>query len=145
MAVSTISSALGVSYGLNEESNKVIAFMSWNRTAEQMIQEYFWLRKQVVYSDDGKEAIDMINEFRDPIKLKQKKVHYNEYFRSKWLTEDMFYKLVPRDFVYVEPIAPVIEPTITLTTDDKDTTSTWITETKPVVRRPRGRAKKNTK
>lgn len=50
----------------------------------------------------------------------------------------MFYKLVPRAFVYTET------PTINLIEDDKDTTSSGITEEKPVVSRPRGRAKKST-
>ena len=48
-----------------------------------MIQEYFGLRKEVIYSDDGENVIDMINEFRDPSMLKLKKVRYNNYFASK--------------------------------------------------------------
>jgi hypothetical protein len=48
-----------------------------------MIQEYFGLRKEVIYSDDGETVIDMINEFRDPTILKFKKVRYNAYFASK--------------------------------------------------------------
>lgn len=36
----------------------------------------------------------------------------------------MFYKIVPREHVYVEtPVAPIVE-TVTLVQDDKDTTST---------------------
>ena len=144
MTVSTIASALWALGGINPESNKVLGFLQWQRTAEQMIQEYFGLRKEVIYSDDGQEVVDMINEFRDPSMLKQKKVRYNEYFRSKWLTEDMFYKLVPHEYVYVEaPVAPV--ETVTLVQDDKDTTSTWITQDESIVPSPRGRAKKTTK
>lgn len=107
-----------------------------------MIQEYFGLRKEVIYSDDWQEVVDMINEFRDPEMLKKKKVCYKPYFASKWLTEEMFYKCVPREYVYVEaPIAPVTN----LVQDDKDTTSTWNVEDKPIVPRPRGRAKKTAK
>jgi hypothetical protein len=61
----------------------------------------------------------MINEFRDPQALKFKKVRYNDYFAGKGLTEDMFYKLVPRELVYVEP-----SPTINLTENVTDTAST---------------------
>lgn len=133
MAVSTIASALGAVGGINQESNKIIGFLNGNRTAEQMIQEYFWLRKEVVYSDDGTEVIDMINEFRDPEALQKKKVRYNEYFASKGLTEEMFYKNVPRNLVYNPE------------TNDKNTASSGVVEEKPVVPSPRGRTPKNSK
>lgn len=48
-----------------------------------MIQEYFGLRKEVIYSDDGTEVVDMINEFKDPEILKLKKVCYKPYFATK--------------------------------------------------------------
>ena len=123
-------------YGLKDENgvdntSKIVAFLNGNRSAEQMIQEYFWLRKEVIYSDDGSEVVDMINEFKDPEMLQAKKVRYNDYFASKWLTEDMFYKCVPRTYVY--------NPTI----NDKNTTSSGITEEKPVVQAPRGRSAKS--
>lgn len=139
MAVSTIASALWAVWGINQESNKVIGFLNGNRTAEQMIQEYFGLRKEVVYSDDGTEVIDMVNEFRDPEALQKKKVRYNDYFASKGLTEEMFYKNVPRSLVYVET------PTTNLIEDVKDITGTGIVEEKPVVPSPRGRTPKNSK
>ena len=113
-----------------DNTSKIVAFLNGNRTAEQMIQEYFGLRKEVVYSDDGSEVIDMINEFKDPEMLQLKKVRYNDYFASKGLTEDMFYKYVPRNLVY-NPAK-----------NDKDTTSTGVTEDEPVVQNTRGRAKK---
>lgn len=136
MAVSTISSALGATGGINQESNKVIAVLNGHRTAEQMIQEYFGLRKEVIYSDDGTEVVDMINEFRDPEALKFKKVCYNDYFASKGLTEEMFYKNVPRNLVYVIPNS--IE-------NVKDITSTRIAQEEPVVPSSSGRAQKNSK
>lgn len=138
MAVSTIASALWAVWGINQESNKVIGFLNGQRTAEQMIQEFFGLRKEVIYSDDGSEVVDMINEFRDPEVLKRKKVRYNEYFASKWLTEEMFYKNVPRNLISVESIPNNIK-------DVKDITSTGIIEEKPIVSRPRWRTPKNTK
>lgn len=138
MAVSTIASALGQLWWINPESNKVLQFLNWGRSAEQMIQEYFGLRKEVIYSDDGTEVVDMINEFKDPEMLKFKKVRYNDYFASKGLTEEMFYKNVPRNLVYVESTPNLIE-------DVKDITSTGIVEEKPVVPSPRGRTPKNSK
>lgn len=128
--------------GINPESNKVLGYIGWQRSAEQMIGEYFGLRKEVIYNDAWDEVIDMINEFRDPAMLKFKKVCYKPYFESKWLTEDMFYKCVPREYVYVEP--KVAEPII-LTQDDEDTTSPWVTQDEPKLPVTRGRAKKNPK
>ena len=113
-----------------DNTSKVVAFLNGNRSAEQMIQEYFGLRKEVVYSDDGSEVVDMINEFKDPEMLQTKKVRYNDYFASKGLTEDMFHKYVPRNLVY--------NPT----TDDKNTASVGVVESEPVVQNTRGRAKK---
>lgn len=75
-------------YGIKDDNgvdntSKIVSFLNGNRSAEQMIQEYFGLRKEVVYSDDGSEVVDMINEFRDPEMLQLKKVQYNDYFASK--------------------------------------------------------------
>lgn len=125
-------------YGIKDDNgvdntSKIVSFLNGNRSAEQMIQEYFGLRKEVVYSDDGSEVVDMINEFRDPEMLQLKKVQYNDYFASKGLTEDMFYKYVPRNLVY--------NPT----TNDKDSTSSGSIEKESVVPNTRGRAKKNPK
>lgn len=139
MAISTIASALGNVGGINPESNKIISFLNGGRSAEQMIQEYFGLRKEVVYNDDGTEVVDMINEFKDPEALQKKKVCYKQYFADKGLTEEMFYKHVPRNLVYVET------PTTNLIEDDQDTTSSGEPESKPVVSNTRGRAKGNKK
>lgn len=130
MAVSTVASALGAMGGINPESNKVLGYLSGQRSAEQMIQEYFGLRKEVIYSDDGQEVIDMINEFRDPAMLKFKKVCFKPYFASKGMTEEMFYRCVPREYAYVEaPEAPktpevTLVPEVTTQSNDQDTTST---------------------
>lgn len=131
-------------YGVKDDNgvdntSKIVAFLNGNRSAEQMIQEYFGLRKEVVYSDDGSEVVDMINEFKDPEMLQTKKVRYNDYFASKGLTEEMFYKYVPRAFVYTETVEA---PITNLIEDDKNTTSSGITQEESVVQRSRGRAKK---
>jgi len=44
-------------YGIKDDNgvdntSKIVGFLNGNRSAEQMIQEYFGLRKEVVYSDD---------------------------------------------------------------------------------------------
>jgi hypothetical protein len=144
MALSTIASSLGAIVGVKDpngvdNTTPIVNFLNGNRTASQMIQEYFGLRKEVIYSDDGTEVVDMINEFKDPEALKLKKVRYNEYFASKGLTEEMFYKCVPRALVYVEtPITNLIE-------DDTNISSVGVVEEKPVVPSPRGRPAKNTR
>lgn len=52
MAVSTIASSLGKTGGINEESQRVINRINGMKSAEEMIGEYFGLRKEVIYSDD---------------------------------------------------------------------------------------------
>ena len=88
MSVSTISSSFGRVGGVKDENGidhttPIINVMNGHRTAEQMIGEYFGLRKEVIYSDDGKEVVDMVNEVRDPSALKRKKVSFVPYFESK--------------------------------------------------------------
>lgn len=75
-----------------------------------MIQEYFGLRKEIVYSDDGQTVVDMINEFRDPEALKRKKVRFVPYFESKGMTREMFDKAVPVQFQPVTQQEHVPEP-----------------------------------
>lgn len=104
MAVSTIASAYGNTGGINEESQKVINRLNGHKTAEEMIGEYFGLRKEVIYSDDGKEVVDMVNEFRDPAVLKAKKVRFVPYFESKGMTRDMFDKAIPKQYQPEEPV-----------------------------------------
>lgn len=101
MTVSTISSALWKTWWINTESQNIINILNWNRTAEQMIWEYFGLRKEKIMSDDWLELIDMLNEFRDPKALQEKKVQFVPYFAEKWMTEEMFYKVVPKEYVYI--------------------------------------------
>ena len=99
MAVSTIGSSFGKTGGINEESQKVINRINGHKSAEEMIAEYFGLRKEVIYSDDGKEVVDMVNEFRDPVILKAKKVRFVPYFEEKGMTLEMFHKAVPKEYL----------------------------------------------
>ena len=104
MAVSTISSALWATGWINKQSQDVINLLNGNRSAEQMIWEYFWLRKEVQYSDDWQEVVWMINEFRDFVALQQKKVQFVQYFKDKGMTEEMYYKVIPREFTYIPEV-----------------------------------------
>lgn len=102
MPVSTIENAFKNIGGINIESQKVLNKINGGRSAEEMIWEYFGLRKQVVTNDDGTPS-GMIDEFIDPRALKIKKVRYVPYFKEKGLTEEMFYNVIPKEFIYAEP------------------------------------------
>ena len=144
MAVSTIASTLGRVGGVRDENGvdhttPIINILNWNRTAEQMIGEYFGLRKEVVYSDDGKEVLDMINEFRNHSVLQEKKVHFVQYFKDKGMTEEMYYKVIPREYVY-KPVEKII-PNVTENEQSNDT-STSESEGEQPLQNTRGRARK---
>lgn len=111
-----------------------------NRTAEQMIGEYFGLRKEVVYSDDGKEVLDMINEFRDHATLQRKKVHFVQYFRDKGMTEEMYNKVIPQAYTYV-PVEKIIL-NVSENEQSNDTSSPEPKGEQPL-QNTRGRARKN--
>lgn len=108
------------------------------KSAEEMIGEYFGLRKEAVYSDDGTEIIDMINEFRDPIALKSKKVRFVPYFAEKGMTQEMFDKAVPPQYRTPEDKLdikkPVTEPNGKPI--DSDSTGDGNPESEPVVPTP---------
>ena len=122
MAVSTIQSALGATGGINKQSQDIINQINGNRSAEQMIGEYFGLRKEVQYSDDGKEVIGMINEFKDREVLQKKKVEFVQYFKDKGMTEEMFKKATLADYVYVYTPKITIKPTENEQSNDNSTT-----------------------
>ena len=80
-------------WGVNTDTQKIINYMSWKRTAKQIVWEYFWLREELVYDDEWINVIDMINDFKDIDALTQKKVQYIEKLAELWVTEEMFNKL----------------------------------------------------
>ena len=100
MPVSTIASALWKTGWINPESQKIIDQLNWNRSAEDMIWEYFWLRKEKVMSDDGLQVIDMVNEFKDYEVLQKKKVQFVSYFAYKGMTQEMYDRVIPTGFKY---------------------------------------------
>lgn len=75
---------------LNQDTNKVINYMTWRRTAKQIVWEYFWLREEAVYDDNWENIIDYVNDFKDVKVLEQKKVQYNDRLKDLWVTEEMF-------------------------------------------------------
>ena len=48
----------------NDESQKVMNYMQGKRTAEQMVGEFFGLRKEAVYDNLWQSVIDFINDFK---------------------------------------------------------------------------------
>ena len=145
MAVSTIASTLGRVGGVRDENGvdhttPIINILNGNRTAEQMIGEYFGLRKEVVYSDDWKEVLDMINEFRNHSVLQEKKVHFVQYFKDKGMTEEMYYKVIPREYVY-KPVEKII-PNVT-ENEQSNNISTTESKGEQPLQNTCGRARKN--
>lgn len=94
MAVTTIKWALWV----NKETQDVINQINWVKTKEQIIWEFFWLKKEVIYSDDWQEVIDFINEFKNEKELKAKWVKYCEALSKLWITEQEFYTFIPKEY-----------------------------------------------
>ena len=104
MAVSTTENAIRYMGGINEASNKILSKLNGQKSAEEMIGEYFGLRKEVLFSDDGQDVTGMIDEFRDHDILQKKKVRYVEYFATKGLTKEMYDKVIPTSYTYKEPL-----------------------------------------
>ena len=93
MPVSTTASALGI----NPQTNAVINYMNGARTPEQVIGEFYGLRKEAIYDDAGETVIDMINDFRDDNALRAKGVKYNAILASRGVTEEKF-NLITNDY-----------------------------------------------
>jgi len=93
MPVSTTVSALGI----NPQTNAVINYMNGGRTPEQVIGEFYGLRKEAIYDDAGETVIDMINDFRDDKVLAEKGVKYNAILASRGVTEEKF-NLITNDY-----------------------------------------------
>ena len=145
MAVSTIQSALGATGGINKQSQDIINQINGNRSAEQMIGEYFGLRKEVQYSDDGQEVIGMINEFKDREALQRKKVQFVQYFKDKGMTEEMFKKATLQDYVYVyTPKITTITPK-PIENEQSDDNSTTEPKGEPALPNTDKRTRKNKK
>ena len=89
----------------NEESQRVMNYMQGKRNAEQMVWEFFGLRKEAVYNDQWDSAIDFINDFKNEDALKRKKVHLHPILREKGITDEMFNKLFDKvpNYGWVKP------------------------------------------
>lgn len=113
--------------GLNTDTQKIINYMSWKRTAKQIVWEFFWLREEAIYDDTGEIVVDYINDFRDITALESKKVQYNERLKEIWITEEVFNWLFPRlpdpkNFKQKE----IIEETLVVNTKTNEPTNWWV-------------------
>ena len=75
----------------------------FERTPERLIKEFFGLRKSVIMNDDGTTVRDVINDLKDPIVLKRNGVSYDKYsekLNSLGITEEIFYSIIPREYVW---------------------------------------------
>lgn len=86
-------------FWINTETAKVIATINWQRTKEEIIWEFFWLKREVVYSDDWKDVLDIINEFKDKDILKSKWVKYIDKLWELWISEEDFYNIITKEYV----------------------------------------------
>lgn len=79
----------------------------------------------------------MVNEFRDPVALKKKKVRFVPYFEQKGMTLEMFHKAVPKEYLTSdEDVRPETQPVAS---------GDGVAESEPaipVARKGTGRAKK---
>lgn len=91
--MNTLNTSHGIPTGTNPETQKVIDYMLWRRSARQIVAEYFGLRQEVIYDDSGEQVIGMVDEFKETKALREKKVRYTERLTEMGITEDMFNKL----------------------------------------------------
>lgn len=75
---------------LNSQTWAVINYMSGKRTKKQIVWEFFWLREEAIYDDNWENVIDFVNDFRDLVALKSKKVRYIPKLWDLWVTEQEF-------------------------------------------------------
>lgn len=80
---------------LNKETQVVLDILKNKMSPKQFLKDYFWLREEIIYDNDGINIQEVINEFRDLEALTIKKVEYKEHFKEMWLTEEIFYNLFP--------------------------------------------------
>lgn len=76
--------------GFNEQSAKVLNYMQGWRSAEQMVWEFFGLRKEAVYNDQWDTVTDFINDFNNDAVLKTKGVYLHPKLIEKGITEAIF-------------------------------------------------------
>ena len=93
MPVTTLNTAfLWISVS-NPATNKVINYITWKITTNQIVWEFFWLREEAIYDDNWENIIDFINDFSDLDALAKKWVKYNDRFLELWITEQDFKNL----------------------------------------------------
>lgn len=75
---------------LNPETQKVINYYNGGRTPEQVVMEFFDLKKYPIYDDNGENIIDFVNDFNDLNALKKKRVQYKPRLWELWVNEQTF-------------------------------------------------------
>lgn len=75
---------------LNSQTWAVINYMAGKRTKKQIVWEFFWLREEAIYDDNWENVVDFVNDFRDLVALKSKKVRYVPRLWDLWVTEQEF-------------------------------------------------------
>lgn len=93
--VTTMQSVFGTVNATNPETQKVINRIAWYRTEKQVVQEFFGLREEVVYADDGIEIKDYISDFKNLKTLEEKQVRYIPRLAELGVSEEVFNNLFP--------------------------------------------------
>lgn len=75
---------------LNSQTWAIINYMAGKRTKKQIVWEFFWLREEAIYDDNWENVVDFVNDFRDLVALKSKKVRYVPKLLDLWVTEQEF-------------------------------------------------------
>ena len=57
---------------LTPETQKVLDTLNGNISKKEVIKNFFGIRDVVVIAEDGKTILEVINEFTDPVALKNK-------------------------------------------------------------------------
>lgn len=100
--VTTMRSAFGGLRAENSETQKVIEQMMWVKSKEQIVIEFFWLRKEVIYDNEWVNVVDMINEFKDTAALKRCRVKYHEKLAEFGISESEFKAMFPNGLPTLE-------------------------------------------
>lgn len=82
-------------WATTKETQVVLNYMAGQRTAKQIIWEYFGLREEAVYDDDWDNIVDYINDFKDLKALERCSVRYTERLKGMWITEEKFMSYFP--------------------------------------------------
>ena len=75
---------------LTPETQKVLDKLNGNISQKEIIKDFFGIRDVVVIAEDGKTILEVINEFTDPVALKDKWVQWNDALTKLWVDKAYF-------------------------------------------------------